>query len=85
MRWLKMIKIKLKQLLEEQNKTMYWLSKNTGIRPNTISQWVNNEELIEDKKVKEINVETLDKICKVLNCRVEDILEYVEDEKDHSK
>ncbi|WP_199425733.1 helix-turn-helix domain-containing protein [Thermaerobacillus caldiproteolyticus] len=80
-----MIKIKLKQLLEEKDKTMYWLSKNTGIRPNTISQWYNNEELSEDKKVKEINVKALDKICKALDCKIEDILEYVKEEKYHSK
>ncbi len=77
-----MIRIKLKQLLEEKDKTMYWLSKQTGIRPNTISQWVNNEELSEDKKVKSISLEALDKICTALDCRVEDIIEHV---KDHSK
>lgn len=77
-----MIKIKLKELLEEKGKTMYWLSKQTGVRPNTVSQWVNNEELSEDKKVKSINLEVLDKICTALDCDVEDIIEHV---KDHSR
>lgn len=58
---------------------MYWLSRKTEIRPNTISQWVNNEHLAEDKKVKTIKVEALNKICKVLHCKLEDIIEYVED------
>ncbi|MFC7801061.1 helix-turn-helix domain-containing protein [Bacillus subtilis] len=74
-----MIRFKLDQVLREKDKTMYWLSRKTEIRPNTISQWVNNEHLVEDKKVKTIKVEALNKICKVLHCKLEDIIEYVED------
>ncbi|MEX3914412.1 helix-turn-helix domain-containing protein [Bacillus paralicheniformis] len=74
-----MIRFKLDQVLREKDKTMYWLSRKTEIRPNTISQWVNNEHLPEDKKVKSINVEALNKICKVLHCKLDDLIEYVED------
>lgn len=59
---------------------MYWLSRKTEIRPNTISKWVNNEQLSEEEKVKSINVEALDRICKVLNCKLEDVIEFVEDD-----
>ncbi|TCN25510.1 helix-turn-helix domain-containing protein [Mesobacillus foraminis] len=72
-----MIRFKLKERLEQENKTMYWLSKESGIRPNTISQWVNNEELEIDKKIKSINVDTLDSICETLNCDISDIIEHV--------
>lgn len=71
-----MIKFKLREVLQKENKTMYWLSKETGVRPNTISQWVNNEDLDEDKKVKSISSEVLDKICLALNCNVGDIIEH---------
>ncbi|PAC76387.1 MULTISPECIES: helix-turn-helix domain-containing protein [Bacillus subtilis group] len=79
-----MIKFKLDKLLNEQDKTMYWLSRKTEIRPNTISKWVNNEQLQEDEKVKSINVDALNKICKVLNCKIEDIIEFVEDDSEES-
>ncbi|MGG2091219.1 helix-turn-helix transcriptional regulator [Bacillus sp. S13(2024)] len=72
-----MIKFKLAEMLENRGKTMYWLSKETGVRPNTISQWVNNEQLDEDKKVKSISVEVLDKFCIALNCKIEDLLTVV--------
>ena len=72
-----MIKFKLKELLDQKEKTMYWLSKETGIRPNTISQWVNNEELEEDKKVKSISIDTLDRLCKTLDCKVQELIEYI--------
>ncbi|MBJ3768847.1 helix-turn-helix transcriptional regulator, partial [Bacillus subtilis] len=75
-----MIKFKLDKLLEKHDKSMYWLSRKTEIRPNTISKWVNNEQLSEEEKVKSINVEALDRICKVLNCKLEDVIEFVEDD-----
>ncbi|MCY8123330.1 helix-turn-helix transcriptional regulator [Bacillus spizizenii] len=75
-----MIKFKLDKLLEKHDKSMYWLSRKTEIRPNTISKWVNNEQLSEEEKVKSINVEALNRICKVLNCKLEDVIEFVEDD-----
>ncbi|QYM59743.1 helix-turn-helix transcriptional regulator [Bacillus subtilis] len=75
-----MIKFKLDKLLEKHDKSMYWLSRKTEIRPNTISKWVNNEQLSEEEKVKSINVEALDRIYKVLNCKLEDVIEFVEDD-----
>ncbi|WP_419955912.1 helix-turn-helix domain-containing protein [Neobacillus niacini] len=77
------LRFKLGELLTE-GKTMYWLSKTTGIRPNTISQWVNNDLLTEEEKVKSISVDNINKICKALQCNVEDLFQYVEDEKDDS-
>lgn len=77
-----MIRFKLKEQLEKQDKTMYWLSKQANLRPNTISQWFNDDELESDKKVKSINVETLDRICEALECDIGDIIEHVKNE-DH--
>jgi putative transcriptional regulator len=81
-----MIRFKLNEVLNEKDKSMYWLSKETGIRPNTIGQWVNNEQLRfeldeqgKTKDVKSISVDVLNKICKALDCKVEDLIEYVDD------
>lgn len=74
-----MIKFKLHTILEEKGQTMYWLSKETGIRPNTISQWVNDSSADAEKKVKQISVDTLEKMCAALECNVSDLIEYVND------
>lgn len=74
-----MIRFKLKKLLEENNISMYKLSKDSGVRPNTISDWVNDDA----NTVKTINRETLNAICKALNCSVGDLIEYVPDKKNH--
>lgn len=75
-----MIVFKLAQLLQDRGMTMYQLSKATGVRPNTVSQWVNNEELRgEGKEVKSISVEVLNAFCRELKCSPSDILEYIED------
>lgn len=72
-----MIKFNLGEVLEKQGKTMYWLSKESGVRPNTISQWTNTEEFTDEKKVKSISLETLNSICEALDCKIEDLIEYV--------
>lgn len=76
-----MIVFKLVDLLDQRQMTMYQLSKKTGIRPNTLSQWVNNDKLREeDKHVKAISVEVLDLMCKALDCTPGDLLEYAPDD-----
>ena len=69
-----MIKIHLSKLLGERRWSQAYLSRITGIRPTTISEIYN--ELIE-----RINVDHLDLICEALDCRVEDLLEYVPNKK----
>ena len=78
-----MIRFKLAEMLEKRGMTMYQLSKATGVRPNTISQWVNNEELRKQgKEVKSITVDVLNAFCRELNCTVADLIEYVPDDDD---
>ncbi|XOK65011.1 helix-turn-helix domain-containing protein [Paenibacillus elgii] len=72
---------KLADLLDQRQMTMYQLSKKTGIRPNTLSQWVHNDKLREeDKQVKAISVEVLNLMCKALDCTPGDLLEYAPDD-----
>ena len=70
-----MIRFKLAQALEARNMTMYQLSKISGVRPNTVSQWAREEGI----DVRSVSVETLDTICRALNCRIEELIEYVPD------
>ena len=69
-----MIKIHLSKMLGEKRWKQADLSRKTGIRPNTISELYN--ELVE-----RVNLEHLDKICEVLECKIEDILEYIPNKK----
>ncbi|WP_308647271.1 helix-turn-helix domain-containing protein [Paenibacillus oleatilyticus] len=72
---------KLAELLDQRQMTMYQLSKKTGIRPNTLSQWVNNDKLREeDKHVKAISIEVLNLMCKALDCTPGDLLKYAPDD-----
>ena len=66
-----MISFKINQILKEQNKTCYWLSKQCGISPT-------NMEKICNGKTSSIRFETLEKICKVLSCTPNDIFDFLE-------
>lgn len=60
--------IKLDKTLESKNKSIYWLSKETGIAASTISNLCNN-------KTSGIRFSVLDKICDTLDCEISDVLE----------
>lgn len=60
------MKLNVKQILDKQGKTPYWLSKVTGISNNNISNICNGD-------TKSIRLDTVDKICKALNCTPNDI------------
>ena len=48
------------------------LAELTGIRPNTIGDLYRED-------VKKIDIQTLNKLCKVFNCEIGELLEYVPD------
>lgn len=64
-----MIKSNLKVLLAQRGMTQTQLSELTGIRQPTISAIALGTQ-------KQYPTNVLDRICKVLNCQVGDILEY---------
>lgn len=64
-----MIKIKVSELLGRHKMTRKDLADKVGVRPNTIGDLYN-------EKVKKIDLDVLDKICKTFECKVEDIIEY---------
>ena len=61
-----MLSLKIDKILEEQGKTPYWLGKQTGISQNNIGKICNGE-------TSTIRFETIEKICKALNCTPNDI------------
>ena len=60
--------VKLREVLNQRNKSIYWLNKQTGIASSTLSRICNN-------KTTSIEFSVLDKICEALDCEISDILE----------
>lgn len=61
------MKVQIDVLLEQQNKTRYWLSKETGIYYPNIKKLCDNNTV-------SIKFDMLDKICDVLGCEPGDII-----------
>ena len=71
-----MIQLRIDEILEEQGKSQYWLSKQLdGMCWRNISRLVNNDTSL-------IRFDTLDKLCKVLNVSIGDLFRDVADD-DH--
>lgn len=70
-----MIRFTVEEMLKQRGMSMYALSKSSGIRPNTISQWVADSGV----DVKSITIETLERVCAALNCQPGDLLRYIPD------
>jgi putative transcriptional regulator len=67
-----MIKNNFSRTVGERLLKMKQISEATGISRTTL--WS-----IYNRKCKAISFEVLDKLCKYLNCRIEDIIEYKND------
>lgn len=63
------IRIKLRSVIEKNNITRYQLSKMTSTRFEVVNKWYNGE-------VERIDSDVLARFCFVLNCKVEDLIEY---------
>ena len=61
---------RLWKVMEEKGITTYVLREKCGIDSKTIRRLRNNENM---------ETKTLNKLCAVLGCRLEEIAEYVED------
>ena len=62
---------RLWKTMEEKGVSTYWLREKCGIDSKTVRRLKANEN---------IETKTLDKLCVALNCKLEDIAEFVEDE-----
>ena len=65
------MKVILKETLEKQGNSQYWLAKETGISQSTLSNLCAN-------KTSKIDFLVLQKICNALDCDVTDIISVKE-------
>jgi DNA-binding Xre family transcriptional regulator len=61
------------ETLKRKNITTYILREKYNISPNTLTRMKNNKYL---------SMRTVEDFCKILNCRLEDIAEYIPDEQE---
>ena len=62
---------RLWQTMKEKNVTQYILIKKHHISPGQITRLKRNES---------VSTHTIEMFCKILNCNVEDIMQYIHDE-----
>lgn len=72
-----MIRIKLSNLLGKHKMTQKSLADLANIRPATVSKMYYEE-------VKRIDIQHINNICKVFNCEISELLEYVPDKKENT-
>lgn len=63
---------RLWKTMREKNVSQYTLIKKYGFSPGQLTRMKRNNN---------INTHTINTLCEILQCRVEDIMEYIEDEK----
>ena len=68
-----MITVNLDVMMAKRKMSLNELSDKVGITLANLS-------ILKNNKAKAIRFSTLDEICKALDCRVEDIIEYTPDE-----
>ena len=68
-----MLKNHLSKLMGEKRYTIIEVSRKTGLTTSTISNLYND-------KVKRLDFDTLEKLCKLFNCQPNDLFEYIPDE-----
>ena len=71
-----MIKIRIKEILEEEGKSKYWFMEQFNGNYQSMNRLINGQ-------TNNIYFETLEKVCKILNRPVGDVLVRVEDEQNN--
>lgn len=72
-----MIKIKVSDLLGKHKMNRKQLAEAAHIRPNTVGA-------LYDESIQRLDKDMLNNLCKVFNCTISDILEYVPDKEDEA-
>ena len=63
-----MIRLRLRQLLQDRKQTLYWLRKTSGVNYPTLLRYYHN-------RARKIDLNVLEKICAALGCEPGELLE----------
>ena len=64
------VEIKLRSIMDKQNISVYQMSRLADLKHSTVKSYYNN------CPITRVDLDVLSKLCYVLNCKIEDILEY---------
>ncbi|MCI6266728.1 MAG: helix-turn-helix transcriptional regulator [Erysipelotrichaceae bacterium] len=64
------VEIKLRSIMDRKRISIYQMSKLTSLKHSTIKSYYNN------CPITRVDLDVLSKLCYVLDCKIEDILEY---------
>lgn len=67
-----MIRVNILEILDKDERNLSWLARKTGLNYSSLHSLANN-------KTTSISFDTLEKVCKVLNCNIEDVLEIIKE------
>ena len=68
-----MIKLKVKELLEQNGKTKYWLYKQLGMSYQNFNKMINNQ-------TKSIQYENIEAMCVLLECTPNELFEIYDEQ-----
>ena len=68
-----MVRLRILDILQEQGHTKYWLYKQMDLSYQNFNRMVTNE-------TSSIKFENLDRLTKILQCRIGDLFEFTDDE-----
>jgi len=66
------IRLQIKELLDDREKSLYWLAEQTGVKYPGLWKIVNN-------KTAGVRFKTLDSICRILECPLSELIVRDED------
>ena len=64
------VEIKLSSIMDKQNISIYEMSKLASLKHSTVKSYYNN------CPITRVDLDVVSKLCYVLDCKIEDILEY---------
>ena len=67
-----MIKVKLQEILDREERSLNWVAVKTGIAYSTLHKLNSNNTT-------SISFKTIDKLCELFKCNTIDIIEYTKD------
>ena len=67
-----MIKLRVKEILEQKGQSKYWLYKQMGMSYQNFNRMINNQ-------TQSIKYTNLDALCDILECTPSDIFEYIQE------
>jgi putative transcriptional regulator len=70
------IEVRIEKVLKERKRSLYWLSRNTGLSYTTLWRLTKERAL-------GINFATLVKLCEALECRPGDIMDLTNAKEEH--